>query len=118
VRRGLAEDELDRIAADLAQERVVVVAGVRTALDPVDAVAVHRLAAHLGWPVVADAPSGCRLGVPGDVLHADALLRDPGFAAEHRPRAALRIGGLLTSKALNRWLATSGAFQVGLDRYG
>lgn len=118
VRRGLAEDELDRLAADLAQERGVVVAGVRTALDPVDAVAVHRLAAHLGWPVVADAPSGCRLGVPGDVLHADALLRDPGFAAEHRPRAALRIGGLLTSKALNRWLATSGAFQVGLDRYG
>ncbi len=118
VRWALTDEELTGLAAELGGERGIVVAGARSARSEADALAVHRLASHLGWPVIADAPSGCRLGSPGEVVHADALLRDADFAEDHRPAVALRIGGLLTSKALNRWLASSGAFQVGLDRFG
>lgn len=118
VRWGLTDEELARLGGDLARRRGVIVAGVRAAVDGDDAHAVHQLAAHLGWPVVADGPSGCRAPGPTGVLHADELLRIPAFAARTRPEVAVRIGGLLTSKALNRWLADSGAFQVGIDRYG
>jgi 2-succinyl-5-enolpyruvyl-6-hydroxy-3-cyclohexene-1-carboxylate synthase len=118
VRWGLTDEELVRLAGEMASSRGVVVAGVRSAAEPADAHAVHRLAAHLGWPVIADAPSGCRLGAEGEVRHADALLRIAEFAEDHRPDVVLRIGGLLTSKYLGRWLAASGAVQVGLDRHG
>lgn len=117
-RFGLTDEELSRLAVEMASPHGIVVAGVRAALDDEDARAIHQLARHLGWPVVADAPSGCRLGVPGDIVHVDSLLRSPSFAEAQHPEVVLRIGGLLTSKVLNRWLARSGALQVGLDRFG
>lgn len=118
TRWGLTDDELARLAEEMSAVRGVVVAGARAARDEDDVLAVQRLAAHLGWPLLADAPSGCRSTASGSVLHFDSLLRVADFADDHRPEVALRIGGLLTSKALNRWLAGSGAFQVGLDRHG
>ena len=102
----------------MSTSRGVVVAGVRAAEGPEDVVAVQRLAAHLGWPLIADAPSGCRSTAPGSVLHFDSLLRVPDVAEAHLPVVVLRIGGLLTSKALNRWMCDSDAVQVGLDRHG
>ena len=39
------------------------------------------------------------------VAHYDALLRDPAWAAAHRPDLVLRIGDLPTSKPLRTWLA-------------
>jgi 2-succinyl-5-enolpyruvyl-6-hydroxy-3-cyclohexene-1-carboxylate synthase len=114
---GLPDEELGRLVEALSGRRGVVVAGVRSAADGADADAVHTLAEALRWPVLADGPSGCR---DRDlvVTSFDALLRDPGFAAAHRPEVALRLGGLLASKVANQWLAGSGALQVAVDGAG
>ncbi len=118
ARWGLTDERLAGMSAALAGRRGVIVAGVRAARDTADAVAVHRLAVQLNWPVLADAASGCRREVAGTVGSFDALLRHEPFAEEHRPEVVLRLGGLLSSKVLSTWLAGSGALQIGLDRYG
>jgi 2-succinyl-5-enolpyruvyl-6-hydroxy-3-cyclohexene-1-carboxylate synthase len=115
---GLPDEELARLVPALSGRRGVIVAGVRAARSAADARAVHLLADHLGWPVLADGPSGCRLEVVGCITAFDELLRHEPFAEEHRPEVVLRIGGLLTSKALNRWIAGSGALMLGLDPFG
>ncbi len=82
---------------------------------------VRRLAAALGWPVLADPRSGAR--VPGErgsptVAAADALLRAEQFAGEHLPDIVLRIGEPWTSKVVANWLAASskaGAMSVLVD---
>jgi 2-succinyl-5-enolpyruvyl-6-hydroxy-3-cyclohexene-1-carboxylate synthase len=75
-----------------------------------------RLAAALGWPLLADPTSGARCG-PHDrshvVAHYDALLRAERFVAEHRTELVLRIGDTPTSKPLRAWLARAG--QVVVD---
>ncbi len=114
---GLPDELVGELRRSWSGRRGVVVAGERAAVTPEEARAVHRLAARLGWPVLADGPSGCRVGLPGSVTLADPLVRDPSFAEAHRPEVVLRLGASLSSAAVNRWLATSGAFQVGLDRY-
>ncbi len=113
---GLTDEELGRLAAVVSGRRGVVVAGVRTARDPAEATLVQQLAGALGWPLVCDAPSGCRTDAPVVVSTADQLLREPDVAAALRPEVVLRTGGLLASKVLAQWLAGSGALQVGLDR--
>jgi 2-succinyl-5-enolpyruvyl-6-hydroxy-3-cyclohexene-1-carboxylate synthase len=116
-RWGLPDEELGRLAAAASGRRGVVVAGARAAGSGPDADALHDLARRLGWPLVADAPSGCR--DRGEAVTAlDALLRVPGFAEAHRPEVVLRFGGLLASRLANEWLAASGALQVGVDRHG
>jgi 2-succinyl-5-enolpyruvyl-6-hydroxy-3-cyclohexene-1-carboxylate synthase len=70
--------------------------------------AAQRLAASLGWPVLADPASGLRAGaaLEGALIHgADLLLRDPEAAAALRPDLILRFGGLPTSKAISHWIA-------------
>ncbi len=78
-----------------------------------------RLAAQLGWPVLAEPTSGVRCG-PHDrshvVAHYDVLLRAERFAADHRPDLVLRFGDMPTSKPLRGWLADSP--QVVLDPHG
>lgn len=72
----------------------VIVAGARC--GPPDA--VLALAEHLGWPVLADPRSGCRLLHPHVVAAADALAR---VAPAHlRPDVVVRLGAAWTSKAL------------------
>ena len=115
---GLLDEELGRLAPALAGRRGVIVAGARAALGAADGDAVLGLADALGWPVLADGPSGCRRDHPAVVTAFDPILRHEAFAAGHRPEAVLRLGGLLASKVTNQWLATSGALQVGLDRFG
>jgi len=115
---GLTNEHLAGLVGVLEGRRGLIVAGDRTARGAEDAVAVHRLAAHLGWPVLADGPSGCRCDVPGTITTFDSLVRHEDFAAEYLPEVVLRLGGLLASKELNRWLAGSGAVQIGVDRYG
>ena len=115
---GLLDEELGRLAAALAGRRGVIVAGARAALGAADGDAVLGLADALGWPVLADGPSGCRRDHPAVVTAFDPILRHEAFAAGHRPEVVLRLGGLLASKVTNQWLATSGALQVGLDRFG
>jgi 2-succinyl-5-enolpyruvyl-6-hydroxy-3-cyclohexene-1-carboxylate synthase len=71
--------------------------------------AVLALADRLGWPVLADPRSGCR--VPGQVAAFDALLRVPGFAEEHRPDVVVRLGSPPASKVLAAW---SGAHEIAV----
>lgn len=118
ARWGLTDERLAALCAAIEGRRGLIVAGDRAARSAADAVAVHRLAAHLGWPVLADGPSGCRRELPGVITTFDALVRHEPFGDAHRPEVVLRLGGLLASKALGAWLARSGALQVGLDRFG
>jgi len=82
---------------------------------------VRRLAAALGWPVLADPRSGAR--IPGDagsptIAAADALLRVEAFADGHRPEIVLRLGAPWASKVLASWLsscAATGCVQVQVD---
>ena len=118
VGRRLTDAHLAALVAAVERRRGVIVAGDRAARGAQDAVAVHRLAAQLGWPVLADGPSGCRRDVPGTITAFDSLVRHEAFAVDHQPEVVLRLGGLLASKELNRWLADSGAVQIGIDRHG
>jgi len=85
--------------------------------DPALAHSVQRVAASLGWPVVADPASGLRAGnaLDGVVIHgADLLLRDPDVVGVLRPDLVVRFGGPPTSKAVNLWLARHAAADVWL----
>ena len=115
---GLVDEELGRTLAAVSGRRGLIVAGARTAMTAADADAVLALADTLGWPVLADAPSGCRRTHPRVVTTADALLRHDGFADALRPEFVLRLGALHSSRVLGEWLARSGAVQVGIDRHG
>jgi 2-succinyl-5-enolpyruvyl-6-hydroxy-3-cyclohexene-1-carboxylate synthase len=96
-------------------ERPVLVAG-RDERGAPDALA--RFAAAAGVPLLADPLSGARRGAAA-IAHYDALLRDPGFAADHAPDLVIRTGDLPTSKPLRQWLAAMpGARQVAIDPEG
>ena len=68
---------------------------------------VHLLASALGWPVLADPRSGCRLPSPLTIAAADALLRT-GPVAAWRPEVVLRLGRPWASRVVNGWLAGLG----------
>jgi 2-succinyl-5-enolpyruvyl-6-hydroxy-3-cyclohexene-1-carboxylate synthase len=83
--------------------RIVMVAG-RQERNPREA---HRQAAYAAEaciPLLADPLSGARRGEAA-IAHYDLLLRDPDFAAAHKPEFVIRVGDLPTSKALRQWLA-------------
>jgi 2-succinyl-5-enolpyruvyl-6-hydroxy-3-cyclohexene-1-carboxylate synthase len=110
----LAPDALQGAAEVVAAApRGVVVAG-RVERTPDLPAAVDAFGAATGYPVLADPLSGARAGAAA-VAHYDALLRDEGFAAGHRPQLVLRVGDLPTSKPLRQWLASLDATQVALD---
>jgi len=113
---GVPDEELARLTSAVGGRRGVIVAGVRAALDDADADALLGLADALGWPVLCDAPSGCRVPRSGVVSTFDPLLRSPAVADALWPEVALRFGGLPSSKVLQQWLTSSGAVQVGVDR--
>ncbi|MGH9164350.1 MAG: 2-succinyl-5-enolpyruvyl-6-hydroxy-3-cyclohexene-1-carboxylic-acid synthase, partial [Acidimicrobiales bacterium] len=94
--------------------RGVVVAGAGAG----DPVAVHALAAALGWPVLADPRSGCRLPVSTTVAAADALLRGGPFPASHRPEVVLRLGAPWASRVVAEWLAGLDVAQYLVDPHG
>jgi 2-succinyl-5-enolpyruvyl-6-hydroxy-3-cyclohexene-1-carboxylate synthase len=78
---------------------------------------VQRLAATLGWPVIADPASGLRSGTALErwLVHgADLFLRDADTATALRPELVVRCGGLPTSKAVNQWLARHAAADLWL----
>ena len=68
-------------------------------------------------PLLADPLSGARHG-PAAIAHYDLLLRDPEFAAAHRPEFVIRVGDLPTSKPLRTWLAGLDVAQIALDPDG
>ena len=80
--------------------RLLLIAGSRTH-DPARLAAFSERARI---PLLADPLSGARQGA-GAIAHYDLLLRDPAFAAGHRPEFVFRVGALPTSKPLRSWLA-------------
>jgi 2-succinyl-5-enolpyruvyl-6-hydroxy-3-cyclohexene-1-carboxylate synthase len=94
--------------------RGVLVAGRHERHPPLGP-AADACARAAGWPLLADPLSGARRG-PAAIAHYDALLRDPAFAAAHRPDLVVRVGDLPTSKPLRSWLAAlDGVTQVTID---
>src|SRR5581483_10100340 len=94
-------------------ERGMIVAGWGAELD---ARVLDRLAAALGWPVLADPISNLRTGTHA-VSTYEALVR-AGFGDNHRPDVVLRFGAPLTSKMTTTWLHESGARHVVVHAAG
>jgi 2-succinyl-5-enolpyruvyl-6-hydroxy-3-cyclohexene-1-carboxylate synthase len=101
----------DQLVSVLERQRGVIVVGSGGG----DPAAVHRLAAAVHWPVLADPRSGCRVPLPTTVAAFDSLLRHEGFARDHRPDVVLRLGRPAASKVLAQWLRTAGAVHVQVD---
>ena len=110
VEHVIAADEMARSVAG-AGERGLVVAGAGAGSPE----AVSALARATGWPVLADAVSGCR--VEGTVSTADALLR-AGEIRGWRPDVVVRLGRPWASKVLAEWLADLECVQVLVDPWG
>lgn len=103
------------VAALASGGRGVLVAGAGAG----DPATVHRLAGALGWPVLADPRSGCRLPGPATVVAAaDALLRVDGFAGAHRPDVVVRLGAPWASRVVGEWLAALDVPQYLVDPDG
>jgi 2-succinyl-5-enolpyruvyl-6-hydroxy-3-cyclohexene-1-carboxylate synthase len=105
--------DADALRAIASRRRGVIVAGAGAG----DPVAVLEMAKQLGWPVLADARSGCRTGDATVVAAFDAILREPAFAADHTPDVVIHLGAPPASKVLATWLAGVGEHIV-VDRYG
>ena len=83
--------------------------------EPADVLA---LAGALGWPVLADPRSGCRMARPGVVAAADALLRDDTVRRQLRPDVVLLLGSPWVSKVLGEFVAEAalaGTVVVSVD---
>jgi 2-succinyl-5-enolpyruvyl-6-hydroxy-3-cyclohexene-1-carboxylate synthase len=99
---------------ELAGRRGVIVAGAA----PFDGPTLHRLAAALGWPVLAEPRSPAWIPAATGIAHLDAILRSPRAADGLRPEAILRVGAPGASRVVNEWLAASGADEVVVGASG
>jgi 2-succinyl-5-enolpyruvyl-6-hydroxy-3-cyclohexene-1-carboxylate synthase len=94
--------------------RIVIVAG-RRERAPQEAMRLAAYAAEAGIPLLADPLSGARRGEAA-IAHYDLLLRNPEFAAAHKPQFVIRVGDLPTSKPLRQWLAAlDDVAQIAVD---
>ena len=69
--------------------------------------AVARIAATLGWPVLADGLNPLRnhaAQIPQLVINYNAVLRSAALAARLKPEAVLGLGDWPTSRQLRQWL--------------
>ncbi len=94
-----ASSTVDRVVAAAGRPGVIVAGAGAPTSD-----LVLALAEALGWPVLADSRSGCRVPHPATVAAADSLLRVP-VVASWRPEMILRLGRPPASKVLAQWLA-------------
>jgi 2-succinyl-5-enolpyruvyl-6-hydroxy-3-cyclohexene-1-carboxylate synthase len=79
---------------------------------------VLGLAEALGWPVLADPRSGCRVLHPNVVAAADAMLRSDAVRGWLRPEVIVVLGARWASKTMADFLAdaaTAGAETVAVD---
>src|SRR5581483_6988343 len=89
--------------------RGLIVAGAHATQDPANLVALSHA---IGWPLLADPLSGCRL--EGTIAAADAIVRTD----VPRPERVLVLGTPWLSKALAAYLseaAAEGAIVTALD---
>jgi 2-succinyl-5-enolpyruvyl-6-hydroxy-3-cyclohexene-1-carboxylate synthase len=95
-----------------AARRGVVVAGPNAAQDATSAAAIARLAARLGWPILADPLSGLRFG-DHDRSHVvdayDVLLQGGALGADVHPDAVVQLGTPTVSASTQRLLAAARA---------
>ncbi len=110
-RRTLGDDQLTALARRLSGRRGVIVAGGGTGV-PAAAGAIHDLAERLGWPVLADPRSGCRLERRTTMVTFDSLLRAAAFAGERTAEVVLRFGHPPASKLLAEWVGPCEQIQV------
>jgi 2-succinyl-5-enolpyruvyl-6-hydroxy-3-cyclohexene-1-carboxylate synthase len=86
----------------------VIIAGPAQPADPVAyCAAVARIAATLGWPVLADGLNPLRnhaAQIPQLVINYNAVLRSAALAARLKPEAVLGLGDWPTSRQLRQWL--------------
>src|SRR5580704_7683729 len=73
------------------------------------ATGVLGLAEVLGWPVLADPRSGCRVPHPNVVAAADAILRSDAARDRLRPDVVVVLGARWASKAVAGFLADAAA---------
>jgi 2-succinyl-5-enolpyruvyl-6-hydroxy-3-cyclohexene-1-carboxylate synthase len=116
-RAGLDDGQVTDLARRLrAAERGLIIAGPQD--DTALPVAVARLAASIGYPIVADPLSGLRTG-PHDrshvIGHADHLVRTGPWRDDHLPDLVLRFGAAPTSKPLVGVLADRRPAQIVVD---
>ena len=106
--------DVDVIADTLRGKRGILVAGAGcTASEN-----ILELAKVLGWPVLADPRSGCRViekSSPVVVASADTFLRSERLARSLRPEVIVRMGEPPVSKVLNLWLRDSGAIYIAIS---
>jgi 2-succinyl-5-enolpyruvyl-6-hydroxy-3-cyclohexene-1-carboxylate synthase len=79
---------------------------------------VLGLARVLGWPVLADPRSGCRVADPSVVAGADLFLRDPTIRRALLPEMVVSLGSAWASKSVGAWLGEAsahGAAVVAVD---
>lgn len=92
----------------LSGERGIIVCGTESPPDPFAYVkAVAQLSDESGWPVLADGLSPVRNFASLQkrlVTGYDFLLRNAKLSDSLRPRCAIALGPLPTSKALRQWL--------------
>ena len=105
-------DGVASVASRLRRRIGVVVAGA--GIERPEGVLV--LAHTLGWPVLADPRSRCRLPDPAVVAHADAIVRAAG--PELYPEVVLRLGEPPASRVLSDWVTASGATEVVVHAVG
>jgi 2-succinyl-5-enolpyruvyl-6-hydroxy-3-cyclohexene-1-carboxylate synthase len=100
---GVAESSIgDKVEAPALRGRGIIVVGGQPPAPP-DAALVRSLADHLGWPVMADPLSRCR--VPGTIAAADAIVR----TEPPPPDTVVILGRPWLSKALGAYLAAAAA---------
>jgi 2-succinyl-5-enolpyruvyl-6-hydroxy-3-cyclohexene-1-carboxylate synthase len=105
---------VESVAAVVSGRRGVIVAGGGIA----DPDGVMALATVLGWPVLADPRSGCRVPAPCTVAHPDAILRHDGVARALAPDVVLRLGTPWASKVLGSWIDGLDAHHIGVHAHG
>jgi 2-succinyl-5-enolpyruvyl-6-hydroxy-3-cyclohexene-1-carboxylate synthase len=111
---------LDELATRIrAAERGIIVCGPidRPGLAPL----IARLAAAVGFPILADGLANVRMGSHDRshvVARHDAIVRSEAFRGAHRPDLVLRFGGTPTSKALLTMLQEGALPQIAVDDDG
>jgi 2-succinyl-5-enolpyruvyl-6-hydroxy-3-cyclohexene-1-carboxylate synthase len=108
------QTEVDVIAGISRGKRGVFIAGAGCKTSD----GVLALAKVLGWPVLADPRSGCRVvesSSPVIVAAADTFLRSETLARSLYPEVIIRLGEPPVSKVLNLWLRDSGATYIAIS---
>ena len=89
--------------------RGVIIAG--SGID--DSQLILQLGEVLGWPILADPRSGCRVEHRCVIAHGDTLMRSDGPQSE--VEMILRFGTLPASKVIGEWVASIDVPHVHID---